>query len=40
MMAFRLDKLPDTEGKTVLLTVKWKSFGGERKAQFKYCTRK
>ena len=40
MMAFRLDKLPDTEGKTVLLTVKWKSFDGERKAQFKYCTRK
>ncbi len=40
LIAFRLDKLPDTEGKPVTLTVKWKSFSGEKKAQFKYCTRK
>lgn len=40
LVAFRLDKLPDTEGKTVTLTVKWKSYSGEKQAQFKYCTRK
>ncbi len=40
LIAFRLDQLPDTEGKTVTLTVKWKSYSGEKKAQFKYCTRK
>ena len=40
LIAFRLNQLPDTEGKTVLLTVKWQSFTGEKKAQFKYCTRK
>ena len=40
LVAFRLDALPDTEGKTVKLTLKWKSFSGEKSAQFDYCTRK
>lgn len=39
-VAFRLDKLPDTEGKTVDLTLKWKSFSGDKSVKFKYCTRK
>jgi hypothetical protein len=40
IVAFRLDKLPDTNGKTVDLKLKWKSFSGEKSAVFKYCTRK
>jgi hypothetical protein len=40
IIAFRLDQLPDTEGKTVDLTVKWKSFSGDKSVKFKYCTRK
>lgn len=40
IIAFRLNDLPDTEGKTVDLTVKWKSFSGDKTAKFKYCTRK
>ena len=40
MIAFRLDKLPDTERETVNLTVKWNSFSGEKSTTFKYCTRK
>lgn len=40
LVAFRLDALPDTEGKTVKLTLKWNSFEGERTAEFDYCTRK
>lgn len=39
-IAFRLDALPDTEGKTVDLTLKWDSFSGSKSAKFKYCTRK
>ena len=39
-MAFRLDSLPDTEGQTVKLTLKWRSDGGEESMQFDYCTRK
>jgi hypothetical protein len=40
LMAFRLDQLPDTEGETVTLTLKWKSAnGGNRTAEFDYCTR-
>jgi len=35
-----LDSLPDTEGKTVKLKLKWKSFNGEKTAEFDYCTRK
>lgn len=40
VVAFRLDKLPDTGGKTVELTLKWKSFSGEKSVKFKYRTRK
>lgn len=40
LVAFKLDALPDTEGKTVKLTLKWKSFSGEKTAEFDYCTRK
>lgn len=39
IVAFRLDGLPDTEGKTVKLTLKWQSFSGIKSAQFNYCTR-
>ena len=39
LVAFRLDDLPDTEGKTVKLTLKWKSYNGEKSATFDYCTR-
>lgn len=39
IVAFRLDGLPDTEGKTVKLTLKWRSFSGEKSAQFNYRTR-
>ena len=35
-----MDSLPDTEGKTVKLKLKWKSFNGEKTAEFDYCTRK
>lgn len=38
IVAFRLDGLPDTEGKTVKLKLKWKSFSGYRWAEFDYCT--
>ena len=37
---FRLSDLPDTEGKTVKLTLKYKSFSGEKSIQFDYCSRK
>ena len=30
----------NSEGKTVDLTLKWKSYNGDRKVTFKYCTRK
>lgn len=40
LVAFSLDRLPDTEGKTVKLTLKWNSFSGEKSAEFDYCTRK
>lgn len=39
LIAFSLDSLPDTEGKTVDLTVKWNSFSGEKTAKFKYRSR-
>lgn len=38
IVAFRLDGLPDTDGKTVKLKLKWKSFSGYRWAEFDYCT--
>lgn len=40
LAAFKLDALPDTEGKTVKLTLKWKSFSGEKTTTFDYCTNK
>jgi hypothetical protein len=38
-VAFRLDELPDTEGETVKLTLKWQSSRGVRSAEFDYRTR-
>lgn len=40
LVAFKLDELPDTEGKTVKLKLKWKSFSGDKSAEFDYCTQK
>ena len=40
VIAFRLDKLPDTNGETVDLKIRWKSFSGDKAAVFKYKTRK
>lgn len=40
VIAFRLDQLPDTKGETVDLTLRWKSFTGDKAAVFKYKTRK
>ncbi len=41
LVAFNLEGLPDTEGKTVDLTLQWISLSGETKSTtFKYCTRK
>lgn len=40
LVAFKLDALPDTEGKTVKLKLKWESYSGEKSAEFDYCTRK
>ena len=39
LVAFSLASLPDTEGETVKLTLKWHSFSGEKSYQFDYCTR-
>ncbi|MEA4904496.1 MAG: NigD-like protein [Petrimonas sp.] len=39
LVAFRLDKLPDTKGETVKLKLKWKSFSGDKTAEFDYKTR-
>lgn len=40
LVAFRLNDLPDTDGKTVKLTLKYKSFSGEKSIRFDYCSRK
>lgn len=40
LVAFNLSSLPDTEGKTVKLKLKWKSFSGDKSTEFDYCTRK
>ena len=40
LVAFKLDQLPDTQGETVKLKLKWNSFSGEKSAEFDYCTRK
>ena len=39
IVAFRLKDLPDTNGKTVKLTLKFNSFSGEKTATFDYCSR-
>lgn len=36
IVAFRLDRLPDTKGKTVTAKLRWTSFGGERCVVFQY----
>ena len=36
----RLNNLPDTQGKTVWLTLEWNSYRGPKTVKFKYCTRK
>ena len=38
-VAFRLSGLPDTGDKEVELTIKWKSFSGDKSAKFKYKSR-
>lgn len=40
LVAFNLSDLPDTNGKTVKLTLKFKSFVGENSVDFDYCSRK
>lgn len=40
IVAFRLDRLPDTKGQTVDMTLHWQSFSGKRNVTFKYSTRK
>ena len=40
LVAFDLSKLPDTEGRTVKLTLKWMSFSGPKSVVFDYCTSK
>lgn len=39
IVAFRLDSLPDTNGKTVDLTLEWQSFSGKKSTTFKYRSR-
>ena len=39
LVAFRLNDLPDTHGKAVDLTLKWKSFSGVKSVTFKYTSR-
>lgn len=40
LVAFRLNDLPDTQGKAVDLTLKWQSFTGMKSVKFKYISRK
>lgn len=39
LVAFKLDALPDTEGRTVDLKLSWNSYSGNKEAIFKYSTR-
>ena len=39
LVAFNLSSLPDTEGETVKLKLKWKSFSGDKSVEFDYTTR-
>lgn len=38
LVAFKLDKLPDTKGEKVKLKLKWKSFSGDKSTEFDYTT--
>ncbi len=40
LVAFSLKDLPDTEGKTVTLKLRWQSYSGTKQANFKFCSRK
>ena len=40
LVAFSLKDLPDTQGKSVDLILKWQSFSGMKSVKFKYTTRK
>lgn len=40
LVAFRLDSLPDTNGETVKLRLKWNSYEGPKSVDFDYCSRK
>lgn len=40
MIAFNLKDLPDTNGETVKLTLKWKGYEAEKSVTFDYCTRR
>ena len=40
LVSFDLSKLPDTEGKTVNLKLRWMSFSGPKSVEFDYCTSK
>ena len=39
LVAFNLSSLPDTNGKTVKLKIKWKSYSGDKSVEFDYCSR-
>lgn len=40
VVAFRLDRLPDTGGRTVDMTLHWQSFSAMKSVTFKYCSRR
>lgn len=40
LIAFNIRNLPDTQGKTVKLKIKYQSFSGNKKITFNYCTGK
>ena len=39
LVAFKLDNLPDTEGETVKLKLKWKGFNSDKSMELNYSTR-
>lgn len=39
-VAFNLNSLPNTQGETVKLTLKWKSYNGEKSTQFDYTSKR
>ncbi|MGN1245754.1 MAG: NigD-like protein [Muribaculaceae bacterium] len=40
LVAFNLNDLPDTNGETVKLTLRWKAYSGDKKVEFDFCSRK